>query len=297
MKVLISGSSGLIGREVENSLAEQGHQVIVLKRKATSSEMAYWDIEKGIIELGIHREIDIVIHLAGESIAQGRWNKEKKERIINSRVKGTKLLSEYFSKTSYRPRVFVSASAIGFYGSRGEEELSEESPKGTGFLSDVCFQWEEATSKVSLAGIRVANVRFGMVLSSKGGALHKMLLPFKMGFGGIIGDGRQYISWITIDDVVGIINHVINTEELIGPINVVSPTPATNYQFTKALGKVLNRPTVFPLPAFLAKMVFGEMAQELLLSSTKVSPNKLQEYNYSFKHATLKKALKDILTR
>jgi uncharacterized protein (TIGR01777 family) len=258
--------------------------------------MPYWDIENGIIELGPHQEIDIVIHLAGESIAEGRWNQQKKERIRNSRVKGTKLLSEYFSKTSYKPEVFISGSAIGFYGSRGEEELSENSKKGTGFLSDVCSQWEEASSKVSLSGVRVANVRFGMVLSSNGGALQKMLLPFKMGFGGIIGDGEQYISWVTIDDVVGIINHILKTEKLKGPINVVSPTPATNYQFTKALGKVLRRPTVFPLPAFLARIVFGEMAQELLLSSTKVFPRKLQEHNYMFKHATLENALFDTVT-
>lgn len=296
MKILISGGSGLIGRAVSHLLEEEGHQVVSLKRKSTSSETPYWDIENHIIELGAYQKIDVVIHLAGESIAEGRWNQQKKERIKNSRVKGTKLLSEYFSKATYQPKVFISGSAIGFYGSRGEEELSENSQKGTGFLSDVCTQWEEATSKVALSGIRVAKVRFGMVLSSKGGALKKMLFPFKAGFGGIIGDGKQYVSWVTIDDVVGIISHIIKSENLAGAINVVSPTPVTNQIFTKTLGKVLKRPTILPLPAFLAKILLGEMAQELLLSSTKVIPSKLQESGYIYKHATLENALEDMLT-
>lgn len=296
MNILITGASGLIGRKVGRSLAEQSHQIIPLKRKSSSSNAPYWDIENGIIELGSQQEIDVVIHLAGESIAEGRWNQQKKERIRMSRVNGTRLISEYFSKTSYQPKVFISASAIGFYGNRGKEEVSENSAKGTGFLSDVCYQWEEASSKMSLSGVRVAIVRFGMVLSSDSGALKKLLLPFKMGLGGIIGDGQQYISWITIEDVVGIINHILKTEKLKGPINAVSPNPVTNYQFTKILGKVLNRPTIFPLPGFLAKIAFGEMAQELLLSSTKVIPQKLKEHNYTFKHPTLEKALIDILT-
>lgn len=295
MKILISGASGLIGKEVVSSLSEQGNQTIPLQRHP-SPEIPYWDIENGIVELGTHQEIDVVIHLAGESIAEGRWNQQKKERIKNSRVKGTKLLAEFFTKTSYRPKVFISGSAIGYYGNRGEEKLSEKSQKGTGFLSDVCYQWEDATAELSQSGIRVASVRFGMVLSSKGGALKKMLLPFKIGFGGIIGDGKQYVSWVTIDDVVGIISHIIKNADLKGAINVVSPNPVTNHTFTKALGKVLNRPTLFPLPAFLAKILLGEMAQELLLSSTKVIPGKLQESGYTFKHATLENALKNTIT-
>lgn len=297
MKILISGASGLIGQEVERSLLKQGHQVIPLKRETTTEEMPCWNIENGVIDLGKHQEIDIVIHFAGESIAEGRWNQQKKERIKNSRIKGTKLLSEYFSKTSYKPKLFVSGSAIGFYGNRDNEELSENSKKGAGFLSDVCAQWEEATSKLSQAGVRVSNIRLGMVLSSKGGALQKMLLPFKICFGGIVGDGKQYISWVTIDDVVGIVNHIIESETLSGAINVVSPNPVTNHTFTKALGKALNRPTLFPLPAFMAKIIFGEMAQELLLSSTKVVPEKLQKHGYSFKYPLLKNALKDIVTQ
>ena len=294
MKILISGASGLIGKEILNSLAEQGHQIISLQRKSAPTT-PYWDIENEIIELGANQKIDVVIHLAGESIAEGRWNQRKKERIKNSRVKGTKLLSEYFSKANYQPKIFISGSAIGFYGNRGDEKLSEESKKGTGFLSDVCYQWEEATTKASQSGIRVANIRFGMVLSSKGGALKKMLLPFKMGLGGIIGNGKQYISWVTINDVVGIINHIIKNKNLKGPINIVSPNPVTNHNFTKTLGKILNRPTFFPLPAFLAKILLGEMAQELLLSSTKVIPSKLQKSGYIFKNATLKNAFKNML--
>ena len=294
MKILISGASGLIGKAIMNSLADQGHQVISLQRKS-SSIIPYWDIENGIIELGANQRIDVVIHLAGESIAEGRWNQQKKERIKNSRINGTKLLSEYFSKANYQPKVFISGSAIGFYGNRGDEELSEKSKKGIGFLSDVCYQWEDATSLASQSGIRVANIRFGMVLSSKGGALKKMLLPFKIGLGGVIGNGQQYISWITINDVVGIVNYIIKNEDLQGPINVVSPNPVTNYNFTKILGEKLNRPTLFPLPAFLAKILLGEMAKELLLSSTKVTPRKLQKSGYIFKNTTLENAFEKML--
>jgi len=294
MKILISGASGLIGKAIGNSLTNQGHRVVSLQRKS-SSFTPYWDIENGIIDLGPHQKIDVIIHLAGESIVEGRWNRQKKEKIKNSRVISTKLLSEYFSKAKYQPKILISGSAIGFYGNRGDEELSEKSKKGTGFLSDVCFQWEDATSLASQSGIRVVNTRFGMVLSSKGGALKKMLLPFKIGVGGIFGNGNQYISWITINDVVGIINHIIKNESLQGPINVVSPNPVTNYMFTKILGEKLNRPTLFPLPAFLAKILLGEMAEELVLSSIKVLPRKLQKSGYVFKNTTLESAFKDTL--
>ncbi len=297
MKVLVSGASGLIGQEVEKSISKQGHQVVPLKRGVKPGKTACWDIENGIIDLGEYQEIDVVIHFAGESIAEGRWSQQKKERIKNSRVNGTKLLSEHFSNTSYKPKLFLSSSAIGFYGNRGNEELSENSNKGTGFLSDVCAQWENATSKLPQAGIRVANIRLGMVLSSKGGALQKMLFPFKIGFGGIIGDGKQYISWVTIDDVVGAVNHIIKTDTLSGAINVVAPTPVTNYVFTKTLGKALNRPTIFPLPAFVANIIFGEMAKELLLTSIRAFPKKLQKHGYDFKYTSLENALTDIIAR
>ncbi len=294
MNFLVSGASGLIGKEITSFLVEQGHKVIPLQRKSPS-EQAYWNLESGIIKIDQNLRIDIIIHLAGENIAEGRWNKEKKERIKNSRVEGTKLISEYFSKVNHKPELFISASAIGFYGNRGEEELLEKSKKGTGFLSDVCQQWEMATEKASQTGIRVANIRLGMVLSSKGGALTSILPPFKMGFGGIIGNGRQYVSWVTIQDVVGSINHIIENTDIEGPINIVSPNPVTNYNFTKTLGKTLKRPTFFPLPAFLAKLLLGEMAQELLLSSTKVIPGKLQKTDYIFKNPTLENAFPHLI--
>ena len=295
MNFLISGASGLIGKELTKFFVKKGHQVIPLQRTSSSTQ-AYWDINNGTLQIEEDLKIDVIIHLAGESIAEGRWNKEKKERIKNSRVNGTKLLAEYFSKAKYQPGLFISGSAIGFYGNRGDEKLFENSKKGNGFLADVCHQWETATAKVSQVGIRVANIRLGMVLSSKGGALKKMLFPFKIGFGGIIGNGQQYISWIEIQDVVGAINHIIENTDIKGPVNIVSPSPVTNYNFTKTLGNILKRPTILPLPAFWTKILLGEMAQELLLSSTRVIPEKLQKAGYIFKNPTLKNALQNHIT-
>jgi len=295
MKILISGASGLIGQEITFSLSTKGHQVLSLHRN-TTKKYPYWNIEKNKIDLGKEAEIDVVINLAGENIAQGRWTAKKKNRILRSRIDGTKLIAEYFSKAQYKPKIIISGSAIGYYGNRNEEILDEKSIKGSGFLADVCSEWEAVTEIASQSDIRVANLRFGMVLSSKGGALAKMLFPFKLGLGGIIGDGKQYMSWITVHDVVEIITHVINTETINGPVNVVSPEPVTNCQFTKALGKILHRPTIFPLPAIFAKIIFGEMAQELLLTSTKVQPEKLLQSGYVFKDPTLEGALKSLLT-
>ena len=295
MKILISGASGLIGQRISTSLSSKGHQVLPLHRN-TTQKFPYWNIEKKIIELGTDGKIDIVINLAGESIAEGRWTSEKKNRILKSRIDGTKLIAEYFSKAKYKPKLIISGSAIGYYGNRGEEKLDECSAKGLGFLSEVCSKWEAATEIASESGIRVANIRLGMVLSPKGGALPKMLFPFKAGLGGIIGDGKQYMSWITINDVVEIINHIIKAKKLYGPVNLVSPEPVTNYQFTKTLGEILRRPTIFPLPAFLANIIFGEMAKELLLASTKVQPGKLLKSGYAFKNPTLDGALKTLLT-
>ena len=295
MKILISGASGLIGQEITSSLSTKGHQVLSLHRN-TTKKYPYWNIEKNKIDLGKEAEIDVVINLAGENIAQGRWTAKKKNRILRSRIDGTKLIAEYFSKAQYKPKIIISGSAIGYYGNRNEEILDEKSIKGSGFLADVCSEWKTVTEIASQSDIRVANLRFGMVLSSKGGALAKMLFPFKLGLGGIIGDGKQYMSWITVHDVVEIITHVINTETINGPVNVVSPEPVTNCQFTKVLGKILHRPTIFPLPAIFAEIIFGEMAQELLLTSTKVQPEKLLQSGYVFKDPTLEGALKSLLT-
>ncbi len=295
MKILVSGASGFIGKAIADSLSQKGYKVVSLHRN-TTQKTPYWDIENKAIELGDDQQIDVVIHLAGENIAQGRWSKKKKERILKSRVDGTRLICDFFSKAKYQPQNIISGSAIGFYGNRGNEELNEESARGTGFLPEVCSQWEEATEAASKSGIRVANMRFGMVLSSQGGAFAKMLFPFKIGLGGIIGNGKQYMSWITMNDAVEIIDQIIKNEALCGPINIVSPNPVTNSYFTKMLGKTLHRPAILPFPAFLAKIIFGEMAKELLLASAKVIPAKLQKLGYVFQYPTLETALKKIIT-
>lgn len=295
MKVLISGASGLVGTAVTNSLSQKGHQVVALQRNTTKTT-PYWHIDRQEINLGRDQQVDVVIHLAGESIASGRWSRSKKERILRSRVAGTTLISEFFAKANYRPKILISASAIGFYGNRGSEELTEDSARGSGFLADVCQQWEDATAVAAKSGIRVMNIRSGMILSANGGALAKMLPPFKLGLGGVIGAGHQYISWISINDLVEIINHIIHNEDLRGPINLVSPNPVTNYDFTKKLGEIIRRPTILPLPPFLAEIIFGEMAKELLLASTRVRPGKLQKSGYNFKYPTLEMALRDLLS-
>jgi uncharacterized protein (TIGR01777 family) len=233
--------------------------------------------------------------LAGENIADGRWSEKKKDRILSSRVKGTKLLAKYFAKADKKPEVFISASAVGYYGDRGEVIVDEASSAGRGFLADVCVQWEEASNAANEAGIRVANVRFGTVLSTAGGALKKMLLPFKLGAGGVIGSGEQYMSWISINDAVNIIQHILNNDSLRGPINAVTPNAVTNRLFTKTLGKALHRPTIFPLPASVARILFGEMADELLLSSIRIFPGKLVESGYKFQDNDLSESLDKLL--
>lgn len=295
MRILISGASGLIGKALSEYFQNKGYDILLLQRKDPAIK-PYWNIEKQIITFNQDDQIDVVIHLAGESIFEGRWNQNKKERILKSRIEGTKLLSEYFSRIENKPKVFISCSAIGFYGHRENKILSESSKKGLGFLSDVCQEWENATSIAVQSKIRVVNIRLGMVLSEKGGALQKMILPFKMGLGGIIGNGKQYISWISIFDLLNAINHILENNTIEGPINIVTPNPVTNYEFTKTLGKVLHRPTLLPLPALLAKIIFGEMAKELLLSSTRVMPEKLKSSGFQFQYPKLEKALIKCLT-
>lgn len=293
MNILLSGASGLIGTEVTRSLAEQGHSVFALSRNTEHAPA--WDIERKIVQLGKDDRIDVVIHLAGENVAQGRWTAEKKERILQSRVEGTGLLAEFFAAAAYKPRLMISASAIGFYGERGNEGLDEGSKKGTGFLADVSKAWEEATLPAAEAGIRVVHTRFGMVLSPDGGALAKMLFPFKMGLGGPIGDGSQYMSWVSIHDVAQAILHIIAQEDLHGPVNIVAPYPVTNQQFTRMLGKVLRRPTFFPVPKFFLSFFLGEMAHELLFASARVYPRKLQDSGYVFAEPDLASALESLL--
>lgn len=281
MKVFISGCSGLIGSALENSLRTDGHAVGRLPRT----------YENPIDFTGV----DAVVHLAGESIAEGRWNAAKKQRIEESRVKATRQLAKQLAKSETKPSVFLCGSAIGFYGNRGDEVLDESSLPGSGFLSDVCKKWEEASSPAIKAGIRTVNLRTGIVLSTTGGALQKMLPPFKLGSGGILGNGKQYMSWISLDDEVKAIRFLIDHGTISGPVNLVAPHPATNLEFTKTLGKVLHRPTFLPLPAFAARLLFGEMADALLLGSTRVLPKKLIDAKFEFCHPDLQSALKDIL--
>jgi len=295
--ILISGAAGFIGTHLTEAFADLGHNVIILSRsaKSTKHNVINWKPESGKLDLSGITDLDAVVHLAGESIA-GRWTEEKKARIKNSRVKGTELLAEALGGLNKKPEVLISASAIGIYGDRGDEALTETSPPGDGFLSEVGVKWEEATEPAKEAGIRVCNIRIGLVLGNGGGALEKMILPFKLGLGGKIGGGGQYWSWISIDDLVGIIIYLMNNNNLEGPVNAVSPNPLTNSEFTSALGKALNRPAIIPLPAFAARGLLGEMAQETMLSSTRVIPKKLLDAGFKFKYAELDDALSGILT-
>jgi uncharacterized protein len=295
MKIAITGSTGLVGSALVPFLTTGGHHVTRIVRTSATEHDAVWNPATGQIDARRLEGLDAVVHLAGENIAAGRWNAERKARIRDSRVQGTKLLSETLAKLQRPPRVLLSASAIGFYGDQGDRELTEESPSGSGFLPEVCREWEAATDAAKRAGIRVAHLRFGVILTPAYGALAKMLTPFRLGLGGRIGGGRQWMSWIALDDTVGSIHHVLATETLHGPVNAVAPQPVRNREFTQTLGKVLWRPTPFPMPGFVARVAFGEMANELLLASTRVIPRVLLDSNYRFLHGDLESALRHLL--
>ena len=297
MKILVSGSTGFIGAALVSSLQKERHQVVSLARTGHggTGPAIYWDPAQGHLSQEQLEGFDAVVHLAGESIAEGRWTAAKKKRILDSRVQGTKLLSETLARLKNPPRVLVVASAIGYYGDRGGEILTESSSRGSDFLAEVCEAWERAAQPAKEKGIRVVHPRIGIVLGKGGGALAKMLLPFKLGLGGRLGSGNQYMSWIALEDLVGVIQFALNHSALNGPVNAVSPAAATNNEFTKTLGRVLNRPTIFPAPAFALKLLLGEMAQALLLSSANVKPQKLLETKYPFKFAGLEPALRNLL--
>jgi uncharacterized protein (TIGR01777 family) len=297
MKILVTGATGLVGSALLASLRAKGHEVFSLVRSRPLSGAAeiFWDPSKGILDAVELEGFDAVVHLAGESIAEGRWTDEKKRRIRESRIKGTRLLSETLAKLNQKPEVLVSASAVGFYGSRGDEVLNEQSASGADFLAEVCREWELATQPAAQSGVRVVNLRFGVILSGRGGALKKMLFPFRMGVGGKLGSGQQYMSWIALDDAVGAIERAIEDKSLRGPVNAVAPEAVTNKQFTKALGRALSRPTIFPVPAFAARLVFGEMADATLLSSQRVEPERLKASGYVFKYPELEGALRHVL--
>lgn len=295
-KVAITGASGLVGTALAAALRERKQTVLRLVRQSRggSDEIA-WDPQTGTIDAARLEGLDAVVHLAGENIAAGRWNAVRKERIRDSRVNGTRLLCETLARLKTPPRVLVSASATGYYGDRHDAILGEEAQPGQGFLPDVCRAWEQATVAAESAGIRVVHLRIGVVLSPKGGALRKMLTPFRLGVGGRMGSGGQYWSWISLDDLVGAILHCLDRDQLRGAVNAVAPDPLTNREFTAVLAKAVHRPALFPMPAFAARLVLGEMADALLLTSARVVPLKLRESGYQFRHSTLDAALRDLL--
>ena len=293
MKILLSGSTGLIGSELIYFLTQNNQEVVCLIRdeKKENYNNVFWNPVNNILEINRINNIDCVIHLAGENISSKRWSKNQKQKISDSRVKSTKFLIDSLLKLEKKPQTFICASAIGYYGNRGDELLNERSEKGEGFLSDVCYEWEKATEPAQEARMRVVNLRFGVILSEKGGALKKMLLPFKFGLGGKVGAGNQFMSWITLEDTIKAIEFCRTTDKINGPINIVTPNPITNKQLTKILGKQLNRPTFFTLPASAAKLVLGETVDELLLASTRVEPAVLLENGFDFKYKTINEAL------
>ena len=299
MNVLVTGSSGLVGSALVSQLKGDGHTVtrLVRSRRGAGEAQVIWDPEAGTIDAPSLEGLDAVVHLAGESIAAGRWTATRKARILESRVKGTRLLAEALAGLRERPKVLVSASAVGYYGDRGEEALREESASGSGFLAEVCRQWEAAAAPAAQAGIRVVHPRFGVILSRAGGALPRLLLLFRFGLGGRLGSGQQFMSWIALDDAVGAICHALTCDDLQGPANTASPTPVRNHEFTKTLGRVLRRPTVFPLPAFAARLALGQMADEMLLASQRVEPAKLLGSGYEFAFPDLDGALRHLLDR
>ncbi len=296
LRVAVSGSSGLVGRSLTPFLTTGGHQVLRLVRgKARAGVSTSWSQESGLASPEKVDALDAVVHLAGESIAGGRWTASRKHRIRSSRVEGTRKLVQSLARLESPPKTLVCASAIGFYGSRGDERLNEASRSGEGFLADVCREWEEAALEAADLGMRVVTLRFGVILSPSGGALAKMLPPFRLGAGGRLGTGRQYLSWISIDDAIGAVYQALLDSRLSGPVNVVAPEAVTNAELTRALGRVLRRPTLFPVPGPAARMLFGEMADEMLLSSTRVEPRQLAKIGFEFHDAELDRALARLL--
>jgi len=292
MRILITGANGLIGTALQRSFDEIGHELLLASRKeAKDSQHIQWDVEKGFSEPERLEGIDAVVHLAGESVFGLSWSDAKKKAIRDSRVDGTRSVVEAISKLKARPNVLVAASAIGFYGDRGDEEMTESSAAGDTFLAEVSKEWESEARRAEDAGIRTVLLRTGIILSKDGGALGTMLLPFKLGIGGVVGSGKQWMSWISIDDHIRVINYAIEYENVRGAVNSVSPNPVTNGEFTKTLGEVLYRPTILPLPSFAVNMVFGEMGDALLLASTRVVPKRLEDAGFEFKYPELKTAI------
>lgn len=287
--VAITGASGMVGTALATMLREAGHRPVSITRKESDSERGSitWDPATGIKDPKALDNIDTIVHLAGENIAAGRWTAKLKDRIRRSRVEGTRSIVNSIAAASRRPKTLICASAIGYYGDRGDTILEEDAAPGQGYLADVCRDWEHEAEAATQLGLRVVQVRIGVVLTPKGGALAKMLLPFKLGCGGIIGSGKQYWSWIGLHDLVPILTYCIEHDSMNGPVNAVSPNSLTNYDFTKGVGRALHRPTIIPMPAFAAKLVLGEMAVDLLLASARVMPKKLIENGFQFDYPEL----------
>ncbi|PIS02816.1 MAG: TIGR01777 family protein [Chlamydiae bacterium CG10_big_fil_rev_8_21_14_0_10_42_34] len=292
-RILISGATGFVGSPLSLFLKSQNHQVVTLVRATEQKDRdsIVWDPLNRIAESKEFEGFDVVIHLAGEPLTLSRWSSEKQKKILESRTKSTEFLTSLLVNAKIAPKLFLSASAFGFYGDRGDEVLTEESGVGNGFLAEVCSLWEKASMPLVERGVRVAHARFGMVLGARGGALKKMLLPYKLGLGGPLGDGMQWVSWIALEDLIEAINFVIQTESLNGPVNFVSPNSVRQAEFSSLLAQVLHRPHFFSTPAWVLKFIYGIAAKELLLSSAKVMPAKLIAANFSFKYPDLRSAL------
>jgi uncharacterized protein len=296
MRVAVTGSTGFIGTALVPALERAGHEVARVRRG--DGPAPRWDPELGTIDAAALAGVDAIVHLAGESIGEHRWSPEQKQRILRSRSAGTDLIARTAAELDPKPSVLVSASAIGYYGDRGDETLTEESPRGHNFLADVVQAWEAAAEPAASAGIRVVSLRTGVVLARKGGALGRMLLPFRLGLGGRIASGRQWMSWVSIEDVAAGYLYALTTSSLAGPVNLTAPAPVTNAEFTETLGRVLRRPTILPTPLFPLKLIYGpELVEQLLVEGQRVLPNKLTASGFAFAHPTLEQALHAVLQR
>lgn len=295
MRVLVTGATGLIGSHLVPALQREGHQVVRLGRRRDASDFV-WDPLRGQMDTGALDGVEAVVHLAGENIGQ-RWTEERKQRMWRSRVEGARLLADAIASVSSPPRTFISASATGYYGDRGDEALDEDAGPGRGFLAELCQAWEEAAQGAARAGTRVVNPRFGVVMSDKGGALARLLPLFRLGLGGALGDGRQYMSWIDIEDLVSAVLFLLRRDDLSGPVNVTSPNPVTNEEFTRTLARVLGRPAFLRVPAFALKAMMGQMAEEALLAGQRVLPRKLHQAGFAFQYPDLEGSLRHVLGR